>query len=114
MTIASLTRPARFGIPFSSLNKIREIVDALPGHDDHAAASPTIAAIGTAFGDVSLAPKADAAVAAIAGPHFDFHSIDEHDGSFKASSGNYEPTEMKNAMPEDRIAYCRITVFRRA
>ena len=55
-----------------------QAVDALLGHDDHAAAVAAVAAVGTALGDVTLAAEAAATVAAVAGRHLDLHAIDKH------------------------------------
>ena len=55
-----------------------QVVDAVLGDDDHAAAVAAVAAVGPALGDVLLAPEADAAVAAAASLDFDSDAIDEH------------------------------------
>ena len=55
-----------------------QIVDAIFGDNDHAAALTAIATVGTAVRHILLAPKADAAVAAAAALDLNRDAIDEH------------------------------------
>ena len=69
---------AAVGPPEAVMGQGGEIVDAIFGDDDHAAAVAAVAAVGPAVRDVLFAPKADAAVAAAASLDFDGDAIDEH------------------------------------
>ena len=67
------------GAPEAVMGEGGEVVDAVFGDDDHAAAIAAVAAVGAAVRDIFFAPKADAAVAAAASLDFDGDAIDEHE-----------------------------------
>ena len=76
------TRLTAFCIPMASRREIEERVELIVGDDKDAAAVAAVAAVGAAFRDESLTPKAHTALAAATCLDEYFRSIDEHNRLF--------------------------------
>jgi hypothetical protein len=76
--------------------------------DDHASTRAAIATVGPALGNIFLAPKADAPIAALSGLHVDFSLIDkEHlagSESIKKNAHDYAWANMQSLI--DRVSCC--------
>src|SRR5262245_6114187 len=78
LTIRATTGRAACRPPEAVMRKRCEVVHAVSGDDDDAAALAAIAPVGTAMRDVLFAAEADAAVAAAASLGLNRDAIDEH------------------------------------
>ena len=75
--VATAVRDAE-AAPKAMLGQSRQVIDAVFGDDDHAAAVAAVAAVRATLRYVFLAPEAPAAIAAAAPLDFDSDAIDEH------------------------------------
>ena len=78
VTVRAAAGSSAVGAPMMPMRERRQIVHALAGFDDHAAAIAAVTAVGAAMGHEFLAAKAEAAVASFAGLDLNFDPINEH------------------------------------
>ena len=75
VALGALAVAAAAGLDVHVLAEALQVAQRVVADHDHVAAAAAVAAVGSALGDVGLAPEADAAVAAAPGAHVDLRPI---------------------------------------
>ena len=101
------------GLPLLAMGQGGEAVDALLGHEDHAAAVAAVAAVGAAARDVFLPAEADAAVTPVARLEPHFHFVNKHKrqesvsprGGFGKMADNSWTAPLRRTTLDIRVVY---------
>ena len=91
MALGAGPAPSGLGAEVVLVAEVEERGQARVDPQDDAAAAAAVAAVGTAPGDVRLAPEGRCAVAAVAGADPDLDAVEEHRGDCRTGQAFARP-----------------------